>query len=184
MGQSQSTEIQIGSTDLLRLILNKKWEEATKRAKSHPEEVNTWYQEKSLSNHNYNYNHEGGVTMVRLLPLHLACEGNAPMYLIRTLVHIFADAVKLRDHRNLWLPLHYCATAADNDNKCDDNAERLNYILGEYPAAVDMAEVLGRVPLHLACEYGACADAIMSLVSANPDSVCIHIDTYFKMQFL
>ena len=187
MGQSQSTEIQTGSTELLRQILNKKWDDAVKRSKSHPEEVNTWYQEKTLGGSRIPLQFcmetatEGSSdsskirtgpasnlgVMVRLLPLHLACEGNAPMDLIRALIHTFPDAVKVRDHRNHWLPLHYCATSSTENS----DAERFNYILGEYPAAASAQEALGRLPLHLACEYGACSDVIASLVTAHPDSV-------------
>jgi len=47
--------------------------------------------------------------MVRLLPLHRACELSAPLRVCQTLVDIFPESAKLKDHRNNWLPLHYCA---------------------------------------------------------------------------
>lgn len=182
MGASQSTEIQTGGTELLKLIRTKRWKDADARARSHQEEANTWYQEKCLArspiqvqlcgenegspdgDHQRSNAASISGVMVRLLPLHLACELNAPAHLIRTLVVIFPDAVKLKDHRNNWLPLHYCAISSDSD------ADRLNFILGEYPAAAASPEALGRLPLHLACEHGACANALSSLLSAFPGS--------------
>ena len=174
MGQNQSSDSQAGTTDLLRHIINRRWREAEERARLYPEEVNTWYQEKCIARSpTIHFCMEGATeqrsnaegVMVRVLPVHIACEGNAPLSLVQTLVNVFPDAVKIPDHRNKWLPLHYCATASNEDS------ERLNFILSEYSTGSQCSEALGRLPLHLACEYGACSSAISNLVEAHPDSV-------------
>ena len=144
----------------------------------------------TISNNNNSYSYSSGV-MVRLLPLHRACELSAPLHLIQTLVTIFPEACKLKDHRNDWLPLHYCAatytyTHTSSSSCCDDNDSNnnnnnnnnndfsmniLNYILGQHTNAAKQKESLGRLPIHLACENGASKSSLQSLLSAYPDSV-------------
>mmetsp|Transcript_8709 Transcript_8709/g.12853 ORF Transcript_8709/g.12853 Transcript_8709/m.12853 type:complete len:846 (+) Transcript_8709:57-2594(+) len=103
--------------------------------------------------------------MVRLLPIHRACELNAPEPLIQALLTAFLDGAKLKDYGNGFLPIHFACIGSASSFGI------INIVLGAYEEGVMVKDALGRLPLHLACENGASKEVIEILLAANPESI-------------
>ena len=108
VGHSSSLNIETitGFTELLRHINNQQWAEASLRVQTHGiHEACTWYVEQVPPRK----------ILDRMLPLHRACELNAPEELMHPLLATFPDAVKLKDHGNGWLPLHFSCSSVGTE---------------------------------------------------------------------
>lgn len=197
-----------GRTELLQLIQSHKWKEAIARARALPLEVSEWYVEKYEDHHichpiirstgsylqnacNPNHYHQKQkVIMERLLPLHLACELNAPFDLIATLLDVYPEATMMREYGQGSTPLHLACTSpvieavgdinmlseaglvqrqtGENSNRSRQKtqARTLQLLLSYYPKSIQVTNSLGQLPIHLACAGNLDHEVINSLLNA------------------
>lgn len=153
----------VGFTELLRCIHNQKWAKARLRVLSNMQEASLWYVEKVVDG--------SDAILDRTLPLHHACELNAPEELIHALLTAFLDGVKLKDYGNSWLPLHFCCASVDSVVNARHNLNAIIMLLGAYEEGSQVKDLLGRLPIHIACENGASRHIIELLLSAYPASI-------------
>ena len=109
--------------------------------------------------------------MDRLLPIHRAAELNASEYLMQALITAFEDGVKLKDHGNRWVPLHFCCSSVSCVSASSNNYAAFNLLVGAYREGAKVRDALGRMPLHIACENGDVSKNVIEiLLVAYPDS--------------
>lgn len=185
-----------GRTELLCLIQQGQWDAATIRARSLPLEVSEWYVEKYemescnavplASSGSDNAMVAGHMLMERLLPLHLACEMNAPFDVVRTLLEVYPEAAMMREYGQGCTPLVLaCAsppTAQQNSgalqpmagrpSKTKENsaqsqqANTISLLLSYYPRSILTANNLGQLPIHVACAGNLGVEVVRVLLDA------------------
>lgn len=170
-------------TVLFRLVLKKDWENAIIRAKSSPDEANTWIVTKGFKGN------------LRFLPLHKACVLNPPESVVESLVAAFPEGAKSKDQDG-WLPIHcgsfygagqgvidtlLVAYPKGAQSKDDEGRLPIHYaclkgagtgvvesLLGTYPKGAQSKDDEGRLPIHHACSKGAPDGVIMALLNSSP----------------
>ena len=187
-----------GRTELLQLIQSQKWREAIARARSQPLEVSEWYVEKyedippnyssqqsmnqvkvdykGISSSASNPASSQKIILERLLPLHLACELNAPFELIATLLDVYPEAALMREYGQGSTPLHLACTSPvleardvleiENRSKLKAQTRTLQLLLSYYPKSIEVVNNLGQLPIHLACAGNLDQEVINVLLDA------------------
>lgn len=136
-------------TVLYELIKSRKWSAVVNRLRnqrSAADEAATWIVERNVD----------GSVRWKLLPLHQACENQAPSELIRTLLDVYPSSITMKDSAG-DLPLHLaCRERASFKTIC--------LLLERDPTAAKVVDEEGRLPLHLACRQGAGHDIVNVLL--------------------
>jgi len=171
-------------TQLYKLIENKRWDAATVRAQSCPEEARTWVcrREKQRSSGNSNKYHEGSGSSVqqqqqqqqggggqirwRLLPIHATCVFRSPLSLIEALIEAYPDGTQMKDDQGM-LPVHLA---------CRNGASKgvVTTLLYAFPDSLDVKDRKGRVPLNF----------VEQSTSQNREAVLAGIKKFQKDQLL
>lgn len=135
-GQGKTEELvcdyDTSATLLYRLLEASKWEEAKRRARSHPEEVQTWIMRRDKKTLR---------TRWRLLPLHACIIFQAPSELISLMVDKYPEGVKCQDDQGM-LPLHLLFR-----HKRTSDSDLLNILLTRYEKGVAVKDNKGRLPI-------------------------------------
>jgi ankyrin repeat protein len=136
-------------TRLFALLKRKKWGKAAECALADVEEAETWIVKE---------NSDGSVRW-QLLPLHHACENEAPANLVRALLEAYPEAASCKDSGG-DLPIHLA---------CREKAspEVILMLLQSDADTTRVADAEGRLPLHLAVRRGASVDVVEKLIAAN-----------------
>ncbi len=103
----------------------------------------------------------------RALPLHLALQqqSHVPLPVIEYIVQLFPDAVRLCDPSDSMLALHWAAWSRQDEAV-------INYLADQYREAATARDRYGRLPMHIAAEYGVCGSEVINvLLHANPYSL-------------
>ena len=120
----------------------------------------------------------GGLKPVDILPLHLACEAQAPPTVIRALLSANPDAVKAKGQRG-YLPLHYACNSPYATEKV------VSLLLTANPAAAAEKGDNGMLPLHLVCKAGASEDAVDAILAAHPEGLYVpNEDNRFPIDYV
>lgn len=104
------------------------------------------------------------------LPIHLALrDDSCPLEVIEFIISAFPECLALSDESSDgMLPLHWACWARQNDDV-------ISCLCEQYREAAHTADKFGRLPIHIACEYGvpsSCgAEVINVLLHANPMSI-------------
>jgi len=113
------------------------------------------------------------------MPLHLACQEQASLAVLKLLVQAWPEAVKL-PNENRFLPLHYaCLEVVSDANQGGGwgkrSLEKIEYLIQTAPDTVKMLEQQsGMLPLHCAClDQIASMDGIHFLVESYPKAVTV-----------
>ena len=119
----------------------------------------------------------------RLLPLHLACELNAPFDLIAVLLDVYPEAALMHEYGSGNTPLHLACTSPVDVSFTDDyparvsastvktgehseQAKTLQLLLNYHPKAIGVTNKTGQLPIHLACEGNLDHSVIFVLINA------------------
>jgi len=134
-------------TKLFSYIIKRNWPAVVKRCKgADSREARTWVVEK---------NRDGSIRW-KLLPIHQACENKAPSEVVKALIAVYPDSLRMKDSAG-DLPLHLA---------CRERASKavIAAILSEEPGAAKVRDDEGRLPLHLACRQGTAVQVVDSLI--------------------
>ena len=156
-------------TQLMGLLSADKpnWKKANERLRLYPHEARMWYVERKDTN---------GKIIRKFLPIHLAVlrppndvEGNplkikVPLRLLQRLYKEFPESLECADGEGM-LPLHWALWSRAE-------IDIIEFLVTKYPHATRRKDRYGRLPLHIACEYGVSnGNVVQLLVKANPSSV-------------
>ena len=148
-------------TTLYSLIEMKQWEEALDRLIIYPAEAREWYIKRNSD----------GTIKDKFLPIMAACRkaGSVPNYdysncqdaeyfenLIRGLVQTWPESTKMTD-MNKMNALHWACWSRASLNV-------IHILLGARNDSASKTDSYGRLPLHIACEYGTSDEAVVSLL--------------------
>jgi ankyrin repeat protein len=110
--------------------------------------------------------------------LHWACSTNAPLDVIKDILSVYPDAIKICDERLGYLPLHFaCYYKA--------SIEIIEFLIQIYPESIQKIDKEGKVPLHISCattrtlresyniEYSNLNDIIHLLYSSYKDGAFV-----------
>ena len=97
------------------------------------------------------------------LPLHLACEKDPPIDVIKLLLYTYPDSVKEKNNYG-YLALYTACTKSAPINV-------IGLLLDVHPAAIKEKNDDGSLPLHVACNKGLSINVIKLLLDAYPDAV-------------
>mmetsp|Transcript_14101 Transcript_14101/g.29244 ORF Transcript_14101/g.29244 Transcript_14101/m.29244 type:complete len:238 (-) Transcript_14101:214-927(-) len=141
-------------TLLSRAITADDWSSAIEVLKCCPEQASWWSQR---------FGFFDGKTTARVLPLHEALVGHAPLECIKAIVEKYPEGVKKPESSYQRLPLH-CACRKEAD-PCI-----IYYLAHKCKKACVVPDALGRVPLHYALTNGADAAVVHTLLDFDPSS--------------
>lgn len=96
------------------------------------------------------------------LPLHAACFiNNASIGVVKCLVEAHPPSVYVTGKHERY-PLH-CAAGNNPSGK----REIIEYLIEQYPGAVSAVDSSGKLPVHIACEYGASREVVELLLDQH-----------------
>lgn len=167
---------------------SERWDEVVEFAKLYPEYVRVRIEAKI-----------GIFKNVSLLPLHLACFLDSNRYVVKVLIDIFPDSVRIVDPYFRRLPLHFSCMNKPNEevvamllaaypegakqksrrdkrlpihHACAGRASpKIIKMILEHSPSVDIADSYGMLPLHIACIRNAPMGVIDVLLNAFPQGV-------------
>lgn len=137
-----------GSRRLIYLVEEHHWMEALQRISTHPNETSM-------------------VGIQGRTPLHVACDNDAPAFLIHALLCAWPEGAE-RVGTSLMNPLHITCSSTHASN------EIVNLLLAGCRNAKGITgakDVDGDTPLHAACRCAAPMDVLVTLLQANPTTV-------------
>lgn len=110
--------------------------------------ANTWYVKR----------HPNGNVWWKLLPIHAACRRNAPPQVIKALLSAYPESISVGDTHGM-LSLHWALWGRSSLD--------VIYILLEADGGVSASALdeYGRLPLHLACEYGVSSREVVNVLT-------------------
>jgi Ankyrin repeats (3 copies) len=100
-------------------------------------------------------------SIYKRLPLHCACIYGGPIDLIEMLIRLYPQGIKTIDPTDLSTPLSLACFAS-----C--SADIIRLLLRTYPRAIDIVNIYGQAPLHVAILSKASYDTIEMLVDETP----------------
>ncbi len=100
----------------------------------------------------------------RITPLHQACSYNAPISIVEALHELDPSFLLTRDSAYKRLPLHVSLIASASD-------ELVSKLIELDISTAQGQDILGRFPLHYACNHGVNLQVIESLVISYPQAV-------------
>ena len=96
------------------------------------------------------------------LPIHIACQHDAPIATLDVLVHAYPEGLLIPD-RDGNLPIHYACSLED--------PEAARYLMNACPASARKTNCKGQTPLHLACaRYDISIDLVQELIQLNENA--------------
>jgi ankyrin repeat protein/serine/threonine protein kinase len=98
------------------------------------------------------------------LPLHIACERGAPLYIMSELVSAYPQAVKAQTNLYFQTPLHYLM------NSKSASLSKIKLLLEACPEASKIQDKYGRTAFLLGVEHGAPQDVLEALYHAFPEA--------------
>lgn len=104
---------------------------------------------------------DASASIYKRLPLHCACIYGGPIDLIEILIRLHPEGIKTIDPTDLSTPLSLACFA-----NCSVDIIRL--LLRTYPRAIDIVNIYGQAPLHVAILSKASYDIIEMLVDETP----------------
>ncbi|KAL3804388.1 hypothetical protein HJC23_011316 [Cyclotella cryptica] len=140
-----------GQRCLLYLVEERHWVEALQRISTHPHEASM-------------------VGMQGRAPIHLACDHDAPAFLVHALLKVWPEGADMVG-TSYMNPLHITCSSQHASN------EIVNLLLSGCcdPLRITGAkDVDGDTPLHAACRCAAPIDVLATLLQTNPDIVMWH----------
>ena len=142
-----STPTSASNSMLSELIDERSWDEVLLRLKTNPDEAS-----KMIMRGGYG----------KSLPLHEACKLQPPTGVVKALIDAYKQAASTE---GLWafLPLHFAVRS--------NSVEASVTLLEAYPDAARKKESKGKLPLHLACQWGASPDVVDRLLMSYPESI-------------
>jgi Ankyrin repeats (3 copies) len=109
---------------------------------------------------------DASASIYKRLPLHCACIYGGPIELIDTLINLFPEGIQTIDPTDSSTPLSL-ACFANNSIKI------IRLILRSYPQAIDIVNIYGQVPLHVAILSKVSHDVVELLVEESPHLVLL-----------
>lgn len=142
------------SNNLSRAIASEDWMLARTLVTQHPNQASRWTER---------YGFFDGETSAKVLPLHEALVGHAPLECDQLIVQTYPAAVRERETSYERLPLH-CACRSDPEPGI------IRFLVSCCRKACLIPDRLGRLPLHYALTNGADPEVIKILMEANPSA--------------
>lgn len=103
-----------------------------------------------------------GDEVLDCLPLHVACEHDASVALLKVLMNAYPEGL-IRPDKDGNLPVHYACSL--------ESPESALYLLEACPELVSMKNNKGQTPLHLACSrYDVSLELVQELTRLNEDA--------------
>lgn len=133
---------------LVKFCREKQWQAVIDHIRAHPSDANT-----------------AAAGSGNLAPLHIACQGGAPIQVIKVLVAANPSALQMKSGLQDRLPLHILLAAipAPSDSV-------VTTLVEAYPGACRVADKGGNLPVHIACQAAHLSDAIFtSILSVYPE---------------
>jgi hypothetical protein len=140
-----------GQRCLLYLVEERHWVEALQRISSHPHEV-----------------YQFGIQ--RRAPIHLACDHDAPAFLVQTLMDLWPEGAFMVG-TSYMNPLHITCSSRNASN------EIVHLLLagcGNPLRITSAQDIDGDTPLHAACRCAAPIDVLATLLQTNPATVFVY----------
>lgn len=122
-------------TSLYKLLEQSEWKLCRIRARTFPDEVQTWVVRHDRSSGRMNIKW-------RLLPLHASILFRGPFDVIEALISVYPESVKSADDKGM-LPLHLALRQDEIDK------DIISLLLQKYPEAINTKDNKGRVPIAL-----------------------------------
>ena len=135
---------------LVKLCREKRWQAVIDHVRAHPSDVKTAVAAGGGAN---------------LPPLHIACQGGAPVQVIKLLLAANPSALQTKGGSQDRVPLHFllAATSVPSDNV-------VTALVEAYPGACRVPDKGGNLPIHIACQAAHVSDAIFtSILSMYPE---------------
>ena len=140
---------------LTALIAEKNWQAVLAVVEADPQAASKWL---------YGVDDNNTVPMIwKRLPIHLACTHGAPVGLLEMLIQSYPEGVATVDAHTGYLPLHMACGKS--------SAAVVKLLLETFPDATNVADVQGRLPLHVAVVAMASYAVVEALVEGNPSAV-------------
>jgi ankyrin repeat protein len=141
-------------SDLYMCLMHKDWSNSIRRCVQHPEEAKTWIYRKENT----------GILRWKLLPIHAAIIFNAPVPVIDTLLHAYAEGAGCKDDQGM-VPLHL-AIRMNSDHTVVEN------LVAAQPESVKAQDRKGRTPRALAEKQASCPQKLLVIQTLeNVDSL-------------
>jgi hypothetical protein len=127
-----------------------------------------------------------------ILPLHLACEANAPINVIKSLIKAHPDAVRAKCGSRDRLPLHYhlasTTTTTNSRHCCYPSSESvISLLIESYPDSTRVGDINSELPIHLACQARSAnvsGNIFAMLLASYPEGACARdINGYYPLDF-
>jgi ankyrin repeat protein len=130
-------------SDLYMCLMHKDWSNSIRRCVQHPEEAKTWIYRKEST----------GILRWKLLPIHAAIIFNAPVPVIDTLLHAYAEGAGCKDDQGM-VPLHL-AIRMNSDHTVVEK------LVAAQPESVKAQDRKGRTPRALAEKQAPCPQKLL-----------------------
>ena len=123
-----------------------------------------------------------------ILPLHLACEANAPINVIKSLIKAHPDAVRAKCGSRDRLPLHYhLASTTTSSRHCYPSESVISLLIESYPDSTRVGDINSELPIHLACQArstNVSGNIFAMLLASYPEGACARdINGYYPLDF-
>ena len=124
-------------SELVHHIINRNWVSVLNRVETHPKEATSYLTVFSRNNQ----------ILTRKLPLHLACQYEAPREIIIAIVDAYPEGVECLDEKGR-LPLHSMCAQAHRQNNTAEVLGTLEYLLEKYPQSIGISDAKGQLAIH------------------------------------
>ena len=123
-----------------------------------------------------------------ILPLHLACEANAPINVIKSLIKAHPDAVRAKCGSRDRLPLHYhLASTTTSSRHCCPSESVISLLIESYPDSTRVGDINSELPIHLACQARSAnvsGNVFAMLLTSYPEGACARdINGYYPLDY-
>ena len=122
-----------------------------------------------------------------ILPLHLACEANAPINVIKSLIKAHPDAVRAKCGSRDRLPLHYHLASTTTSRHSCPSESVISLLIESYPDSTRVGDINSELPIHLACQARSAnvsGNIFAMLLASYPEGACARdINGYYPLDF-
>ena len=118
-----------------------------------------------------------------ILPLHLACEVNAPINVIKSLIKAHPDAVRAKCGSRDRLPLHYHLASTTTGHYPSETV--ISLLIESYPNSTRVGDIDSELPIHLACQaINVSGNIFAMLLASYPEGACARdINGYYPLDY-
>ena len=146
--KEKECDFDVNPTEVYLSLLKKEWTKTVTRARSHPEEVQTWVSRAE----------DNGNIRWQLLPIHAAIIFKAPDSVVQALLDAYPASAEQRDDQGM-LPLHLAF-------RNDASEHVVSTLLHSFPGSVTIKDRKGRTPFDMAqASKSAIRDIYMQLLT-------------------